>query len=264
MRDTRDTDRRPAGERRIAPPLNASEAGEGRGEEKTRRTRGAALLALVSLALIIVCGVGIHQVLSAPQMAISGDAAMLQDAAEGTPATLDDGEDVDNPGAPAPADDEQGDATDAPAVTPAADASKTTGGAPAPATAPSGGSAAGSSSSGTAGSAAGTSPASALEVHLTIDASRAPGYAVSRGRQALSLEEGATVYDALVACGVTIGGNATYVSSIDGLVEFACGSGSGWMYSVNGAYPNKSCGDYVLSPGDEVVWVYTTDLGNDL
>lgn len=106
--------------------------------------------------------------------------------------------------------------------------------------------------------------AATVVVSLSIDGSRAEGYDVNKARTSLELAEGASVYDALVASGADIGGDATYVSSIDGLAEFACGSGSGWMYSVNGEYPDKSCGDYTLSDGDEVIWVYTLDLGDDL
>ena len=84
------------------------------------------------------------------------------------------------------------------------------------------------------------------------------------GSVTLTLEEGSTVYDALCAMGVSVSGSSYYVSAINGLAEFDCGSGSGWMYSVNGVYPNMSCGKYVLSDGDEIVWVYTCDLGNDL
>ncbi|MEW8973803.1 MAG: S-layer homology domain-containing protein [Tissierellaceae bacterium] len=46
--------------------------------------------------------------------------------------------------------------------------------------------------------------------------------------------------------------------------EFDHGSGSGWMYNVNGKYPNISAGAYRLKAGDDVNWRYTTDLGEDL
>lgn len=84
------------------------------------------------------------------------------------------------------------------------------------------------------------------------------------GSGTLTLAEGSTVYDALCALGVSVSGTSTYVSAIGGLAEFDCGSGSGWMYSVDGVYPNKACGKYVLSDGESIVWVYTCDLGNDL
>lgn len=57
---------------------------------------------------------------------------------------------------------------------------------------------------------------------------------------------------------------SVYVRSIDGDGEFDHGSGSGWMYSVNGTYPDYGSSQYTLSAGDVVRWRYTTDLGADL
>ena len=36
------------------------------------------------------------------------------------------------------------------------------------------------------------------------------------------------------------------------------------MYSVNGAFPNYGCSQYVVQDGDIIVWHYTCDLGADL
>ena len=36
------------------------------------------------------------------------------------------------------------------------------------------------------------------------------------------------------------------------------------MYSVNGDFPNYGCSKYELQPGDEVEFVYTCDLGEDV
>ena len=55
-----------------------------------------------------------------------------------------------------------------------------------------------------------------------------------------------------------------YVKGIHYLYEFSCGSNSGWVYSVNGEFPNYSCSDYVLKDGDVIVWSYTCDLGQDV
>lgn len=55
-----------------------------------------------------------------------------------------------------------------------------------------------------------------------------------------------------------------YVQSIDGDGEFDHGSGSGWMYNVNGWYPNYGSSKYVLKNGDVLQWRYTTNLGADL
>ena len=37
-----------------------------------------------------------------------------------------------------------------------------------------------------------------------------------------------------------------YIEGINHLFEFDCGSGSGWMYKVNGWYPNYGCSNYIL------------------
>ncbi len=58
--------------------------------------------------------------------------------------------------------------------------------------------------------------------------------------------------------------NSAYVEGIHNLNEFDCGSGSGWMYRVNGWYPNYGCSRYQLSQGDTVEWRYTCDLGADI
>ena len=58
--------------------------------------------------------------------------------------------------------------------------------------------------------------------------------------------------------------NSAYVEGIHNLYEFDCGSLSGWMYNVNGWYPNYGCSRYQLKPGEVVQWRYTCDLGNDV
>ncbi len=58
--------------------------------------------------------------------------------------------------------------------------------------------------------------------------------------------------------------NSAYVEGIHNLYEFDVGSLSGWMYSVNGWFPNYGCSRYALQNGDVVKWVYTCDLGYDV
>ena len=58
--------------------------------------------------------------------------------------------------------------------------------------------------------------------------------------------------------------NSAYVEGINNLYEFDCGSGSGWMYQVNGWYPNYGCSRYTLKQGDKVEWHYTCNLGKDI
>lgn len=58
--------------------------------------------------------------------------------------------------------------------------------------------------------------------------------------------------------------NSAYIRGIHNLYEFDCGNLSGWMYKVNGWFPNYGCSRYQLKPGDKVEWVYTCDLGKDV
>jgi len=58
--------------------------------------------------------------------------------------------------------------------------------------------------------------------------------------------------------------NSVYVEGINHLYEFSAGELSGWMYKVNGVYPNYGCSQYVLKDGDIIEWNYTVDLGRDL
>lgn len=56
-----------------------------------------------------------------------------------------------------------------------------------------------------------------------------------------------------------------YVEGIHNLYEFDCGSQSGWMYKVNGWYPNYGCSSYKVKDGDAITWNYTCDgLGADI
>lgn len=58
--------------------------------------------------------------------------------------------------------------------------------------------------------------------------------------------------------------NSCYIEGINNIYELDCGSMSGWMYCVNGVYPNCSLGDYKLKNGDSIAINYTCDMGEDL
>ena len=58
--------------------------------------------------------------------------------------------------------------------------------------------------------------------------------------------------------------NSAFIEGIGNLYEFDVGELSGWMYSVNGWFPNYGCSRYALKDGDVVEWVYTCDLGTDV
>ena len=58
--------------------------------------------------------------------------------------------------------------------------------------------------------------------------------------------------------------NSAYIEGINNLYEFDVGNLSGWMYRVNGWFPNYGCSRYQLQNGDVIEWVYTCDLGDDV
>lgn len=56
-----------------------------------------------------------------------------------------------------------------------------------------------------------------------------------------------------------------YIQGINNLYEFDCGAQSGWMYKVNGWFPNYGCSKYTLEDGDDIVWCFTCKgLGADV
>ena len=58
--------------------------------------------------------------------------------------------------------------------------------------------------------------------------------------------------------------SSAYIEGINNIYEFDCGELSGWMYRVNGKFPNYGCSKYILKEGDKVEWIYTCDLGKDI
>lgn len=84
--------------------------------------------------------------------------------------------------------------------------------------------------------------------------------------------EGDTVYDVLMqairAEHIPLDNRgakgAAYIAGINALYEFDYGELSGWMYRVNGEFPDVGCESYRVSDGDRIEWLYTTDIGKDL
>ena len=58
--------------------------------------------------------------------------------------------------------------------------------------------------------------------------------------------------------------NSAYIEGINNIYEFDAGSLSGWMYSVNNYFPNYGCSQYLPEDGDEIRWIYTCDMGDDI
>ena len=102
-----------------------------------------------------------------------------------------------------------------------------------------------------------------------------PANGVMLGETQYIATKGETVYDALSAVcksyGIQLDANykssygSGYVEGIGYLYEFDAGPKSGWMYSVNGSFPNYGSSSYTLSDGDQIKWLYTCEgIGADL
>ena len=141
-----------------------------------------------------------------------------------------------------------------------ADTSNTSGGTSSGGGQSSGGASASNGGTASSGGQGGTREPSYVTVTVSVTSS-AVGNPVSAGGT-YTFNEGATVYDALCALGLSVNAHGssygTYVAAIGGLAEKQYGGTSGWMYSVNGSTPMTACSNYVLSNGDNVVWYYVT------
>ncbi len=86
------------------------------------------------------------------------------------------------------------------------------------------------------------------------------------------IEDGDTVYDVLVEATAknkihieTTGiADSIYVQGINYIYEFDFGDLSGWLYHVNGDEPSAGCGEYELSNGDVIEWLYSCEMGKDI
>ncbi|MEY8364623.1 DUF4430 domain-containing protein [Anaerovoracaceae bacterium 41-7] len=107
----------------------------------------------------------------------------------------------------------------------------------------------------------------ALEAYVPSDGTILPTTKVT-------VKEGSTVFDVLnkvcrdkkihVESSYTPAFGSYYIEGINYLYEFDGGNLSGWMYKVNGWFPNYGCSAYTLKDGDSIVWAYTCDLGEDV
>ncbi|WP_324339370.1 DUF4430 domain-containing protein [Ruminococcus sp.] len=108
------------------------------------------------------------------------------------------------------------------------------------------------------------------------DSEHIPADGVILAPTAFDIESGDTVFDILTEAAQTYGiqvenkGSAgsshgmVYISGINYIYEFDFGDLSGWVYHVNGITPSRNCGEYVLSDGDRIEWLYTCEVGHDL
>ena len=101
-----------------------------------------------------------------------------------------------------------------------------------------------------------------------------PANGVILSRVQVNFVEGDSVFDVLQAVTYDYGihmdsinsptYSGAYIRGIGNLYEFDCGSGSGWMYKVNGWFPNYGISNYKVKSGDVIGIVYTCDIGKDV
>ena len=101
-----------------------------------------------------------------------------------------------------------------------------------------------------------------------------PGNGVILGKTKVVFYEGESVFDVLrretrnrkihMESSFTPMYNSAYIEGIHNLYEFDCGAESGWMYRVNGWFPNYGVSRYQVKEGDDIQFHYTCDLGRDV
>ena len=91
-----------------------------------------------------------------------------------------------------------------------------------------------------------------------------PADGIIMSTQTVTADNGSTVYDVLKsACvknGIAVNAEKSvygmYIKGFNNIDEFDCGKQSGWVYTVNGSSPPKSCDKYTVSQGDSIVFSF--------
>lgn len=114
-------------------------------------------------------------------------------------------------------------------------------------------------------------PVNSTNITLSVEA-RTMGMGDIISPKQVEIESGDTAFTVLqrevesrsIPIEFTGAGPTIYVKSINNVKEFDGGVLSGWMYSVNGEFPQYSAGIYELKKDDVLRWQYTKNLGADL
>ena len=90
----------------------------------------------------------------------------------------------------------------------------------------------------------------------------------------VAFNEGDTVFDVLrremqsvkihLEYSITPVYDNAYIEGIGNLYEFDCGELSGWMFRVNGEFPNVGCSELTVNEADRIEFVYSCDMGGDV
>lgn len=111
------------------------------------------------------------------------------------------------------------------------------------------------------GASDGSERPATVSVRVSVESSSVGNPVSASG--SFTFEQGATVYDALCALGLSVNAQSSqfgvYVAAIGGLAEKEHGGTSGWVYTVNGGRVNVSASSCRLSDGDVVRWSYVTE-----
>ena len=111
------------------------------------------------------------------------------------------------------------------------------------------------------GSSGGSERPATVSVRVSVESSSVGNPVSASG--SFTFEQGATVYDALCALGLSVNAQSSqfgvYVAAIGGLAEKEHGGTSGWVFTVNGGRVNVSASSCRLSDGDVVRWSYVTE-----
>ena len=100
------------------------------------------------------------------------------------------------------------------------------------------------------------------------DSEYIPADGIILDKTEFSISDGETAYDILTEAArkynIQLQSNNGYIAGIGYLYEYDFGDLSGWIYHVNGDAPFVMCTEYELKDGDNIEWLYTCELGNDL
>lgn len=101
-----------------------------------------------------------------------------------------------------------------------------------------------------------------------------PSNGVILGVTQVKLEDGESAYDVIQRVTRDNGINMTasysavhdsaYIEGINNIYEFDAGPSSGWMFKVNGWFPNYGVANYIMEDGDVLELHYTCNTGKDL
>ena len=92
-------------------------------------------------------------------------------------------------------------------------------------------------------------------------------------RVSMPIHAGDTVFNVLTAAVRTHGihmeytgasESTAYVCGINHLYEYSHGELSGWLYTLNGETLSTGCGSCPVKDGDEIVWHFTINMGEDI